>query len=136
MTSLKIGEAARLSAVPAKTIRYYEEIGLLPPSDRTEGGYRIYGGNDVEVLRFVKRARDLGFPLEQVAALLELWRDRGRSSAEVRSLAEAHVAEVERKISELESLRDTLIELVHQCHGDHRPDCPILEDLAGGHKEE
>lgn len=136
LSELKIGEAARLSDVPAKTIRYYEDIGLLPPSERSDNGYRVYGANDVEVLRFIKRGRDLGFSLDEVSSLLELWRDRSRSSADVLALAEAHIAEVERKIAELEALRSTLVHLVHRCQGDDRPECPILEDLARGPKED
>lgn len=130
MTELKIGEVARLSSVPAKTIRYYEEVGLLPPSARTRSGYRVYDSADVERLRFIKRGRDLGFSVDEVASLLALWGDRERSSADVRALAEAHIAAVERKIEELEFMRKTLVSLVHQCHGDERPECPILEDLA------
>lgn len=135
MTGMTIGQAARRSNVPAKTIRYYEDIGLLSESERAGNGYRVYQERDVDVLRFIKRARDLGFSIEQVTALLALWRDRSRSSAEVKALAEAHVAEVEKKIAELEALRRTLLGLMHDCHGDQRPDCPILDDLAGGPKE-
>ena len=125
-----IGEAARASGVSAKMIRHYEEIGLLPPAGRTAAGYRIYAAADVHRLRFVKRARDLGFSMDEIAKLLTLWNDRRRKSSEVKRLAMRHVAELERKIAELESMRGTLMKLVHHCHGNERPDCPILEDLA------
>jgi len=129
---MNIGAAARRSSVPAKTIRYYEEIGLIPKASRTESGYRDYDEQDVQILRFVHRARDLGFPVKDVAALLELWRDRSRSSAQVKSLAASHIAAIDQKIEELKSIRRTLSDLVSRCHGDDRPDCPILDDLASG----
>ncbi|HSN21924.1 MAG TPA: Cu(I)-responsive transcriptional regulator [Usitatibacter sp.] len=127
-----IGEAARASGVSAKMIRHYEEIGLVPPAGRTAAGYRVYGPSDVHRLRFVKRARELGFSMEEIGKLLALWNDRRRKSSEVKRLALEHVAELERKISELEAMRGTLMQLAHHCHGDQRPDCPILEDLARG----
>lgn len=126
-----IGEAARASGVSAKMIRHYEEIGLVPPAGRTAAGYRVYAPADVHRLQFVKRARDLGFSMAEIGKLLALWNDRRRKSAEVKRLALGHVAELERKIAELESMRATLMQLAHHCHGDQRPDCPILEDLAG-----
>jgi Cu(I)-responsive transcriptional regulator len=126
-----IGEAARASGVSAKMIRHYEGIGLVPPAGRTAAGYRVYGPADVHRLRFVKRARDLGFSMAEIGKLLALWNDRRRKSSEVKRLATRHIAELERKIGELESMRATLMQLVHHCHGDQRPDCPILEDLAG-----
>lgn len=129
---MNIGEAAAASGVSAKMIRHYEETGLVPPARRTEAGYRIYDQRDVETLRFVRRARDLGFPLDRIGALLDLWRDRGRASAEVKALALAHVAELERKAAELEAMARTLRHLSDCCHGDRRPDCPILDDLSGG----
>lgn len=129
---MNIGAAARRSSVPAKTIRYYEEIGLIPKASRTESGYRDYDEQDVQILRFVHRARDLGFPVKDVAALLELWRDRSRSSAQVKALAASHIAAIDQKIEELKSIRRTLSDLVSRCHGDDRPDCPILDDLASG----
>ncbi len=132
---LSIGQLSKESGVPSKTIRYYEEVGLLPPSARAENGYRVYGERDVDVLRFIKRARDLGFPLEHTAALLALWRDGSRASADVRALAEQHVALVEEKIAELESMKRTLVDLMERCHGDARPDCPILDDLASARQE-
>jgi Cu(I)-responsive transcriptional regulator len=112
-------------------IRHYEGIGLVPPAGRTAAGYRVYGPADVHRLRFVKRARDLGFSMAEIGKLLALWNDRRRKSSEVKRLATRHIAELERKIGELESMRATLMQLVHHCHGDQRPDCPILEDLAG-----
>ncbi len=129
---MNIGAAARRSSVPAKTIRYYEEIGLIPKASRTESGYREYDEQDVQILRFIHRARDLGFPVKDVAALLELWRDRARGSAQVKALAASHIAAIDQKIEELKSIRRTLSDLVSRCHGDHRPDCPILDDLASG----
>ena len=127
---MNIGKAASLSGVPAKTIRYYEEIGLIPKAARTEGGYRDYSQQDVDILRFIHRARDLGFPVKDVSALLALWRDRSRSSSQVKELALSHVADIDVKIEELRSIRRTLMDLAARCHGDERPDCPILDDLA------
>jgi Cu(I)-responsive transcriptional regulator len=115
-------------------IRHYEEIGLVPPAGRTAAGYRVYAPADVHRLRFVKRARDLGFSMAEIGQLLALWNDRRRKSSEVKRLAMKHVAELERKIAELESMRGTLMQLAHHCHGNDRPDCPILEDLAGGER--
>jgi MerR family gold-responsive transcriptional activator of gol and ges genes len=130
---MNIGEAAAASGVSAKMIRYYEETGLIPPAGRTGSGYRTYGPKEVQVLRFVRRARDLGFPMEKVADLLALWRDRGRASAEVKRLAEDQVAVLAQRIREMEEMKATLEHLVHACAGDERPDCPILADLGGGH---
>jgi len=127
---MNIGEAARRSGLPAKTIRYYEEIGLLRPP-RSGNGYRRYGEPEVHQLAFLHRARSLGFTIEDCRALLDLWADRERASGEVRALAEARITEIEAKIRELQTMRATLKRLVHACHGDHRPDCPILEELAG-----
>lgn len=127
---MKIGEASEQSGLPAKTIRYYEDIGLVQ-SDRQENGYRDYGKQDIHKLRFLQRSRGLGFTVEQCRTLLSLYGDPDRSSADVRALAEAHLEEIERKIRELAGMRDTLSHLVKSCHGDHRPDCPILNDLAG-----
>lgn len=127
---LTIGEVSRLTEVPTKTIRYYEETSQIPPAKRAGNGYRVYGESTVHLLRFVKRARDLGFPLENVRSLLALWSDQDRASADVRRLAKQHLQAIERKINELETLRQTLTTLVENCHGDHRPDCPILDDLA------
>jgi len=128
---VNIGQAARASGVPAKTIRYYEEIGLIPAAGRTAGGYRAYDRNEVETLRFISRARSLGFSVKDVGNLLALWRDRSRASADVKRVALDHVAEIEAKIAALEAMRRTLLDLTCKCHGDDRPDCPILEGLAG-----
>lgn len=128
---MNIGTAARASGVPAKTIRYYEEIGLIRPAGRSDGNYRVYGDLEVETLRFIRRARGLGFSVDEVAELLDLWRDRGRSSRQVKALANRHLADIDGKIAALKTMRDTLNELIQRCHGDSRPDCPILADLAG-----
>ena len=127
---MNIGQAASASGVTAKMIRYYESIGLIPTSKRTDAGYRTYSGNDVHTLRFVKRARSLGFSLEQIRELLSLWHDPARASADVKAIAEGHVAQLEQRIRELTDMRDTLSHLAHACAGDHRPDCPILQVLA------
>jgi MerR family copper efflux transcriptional regulator len=128
---MNIGQAAEASGVSAKMIRYYESMGLVPKARRTDGGYRIYTENDIHTLRFIRRARDLGFPVKQIDHLLGLWRNRRRVSADVRRIALEHVAELEQKIQELQAMRRTLQELVQHCHGDRRPECPILDDLAG-----
>ncbi len=128
---MNIGRVADQSGVTAKTIRYYESIGLIEAPDRADNGYRQYDRRDVETLRFVQRARELGFSLADVGELLALWRDKSRASADVKSMAIRHVAEMEKRIADLDSLRRTLVDLTDRCHGDDRPDCPILEDLAG-----
>jgi Cu(I)-responsive transcriptional regulator len=129
--AMTIGEAAVASGVSPKMIRYYERIGLVPPAPRRGSGYRLYGPEDVRVLRFVGRARELGFPLRTVAELLALWRDRGRSNAEVRHLARRHAEDLRRHVAELEGMIAALDHLVATCAGDGRSDCPILDDLAG-----
>ena len=134
--TLTIGETARLTGVPAKTIRYYEQIELIPRAERAANGYRLYSERAVQLLRFVKRARDLGFSIDDVGELLALWEDTARASAEVKAVARRHIARVEDKIAELQSLRRTMQDLVSRCHGDDRPDCPILDDLADGPKHE
>ena len=128
---MNIGAAARHSGVPAKTIRYYESVGLIAPAERTAAGYRVYDTRDVETLRFVQRARSLGFSVDDVGSLLALWQDRQRSSAEVKALARRRVDDIDRKIAELTEMRATLTDLMQRCHGDQRPDCPILSGLAG-----
>ena len=128
---MNIGAAARASGVPAKTIRYYEEIGLIEAAARSGGNYRVYGDSEVETLRFIQRARSLGFSVGEVAELLALWRDRSRSSRQVKALAKQHLLDIDGKIAALKTMRDTLNELIERCHGDARPDCPILADLAG-----
>jgi MerR family copper efflux transcriptional regulator len=129
---MQIGTVADRSGVPAKTIRYYESIGLIAEAGRTAGGYRVYGEHDVATLRFIQRSRGLGFSVSDVAMLLDLWHDKDRASAQVKALAKKHLEEIDRKIAELEGMRGTLVHLVERCHGDERPDCPILEDLAHG----
>lgn len=128
---MNIGEAARLSGVSVKMIRHYESIGLLPAVIRTESGYRVYRPEDVHALRFIRNARDLGFPLAEIQDLLGLWRDRARSSAEVKRLAQAHVSAIDAKVRALQAMGDTLRNLAEACHGDHRPDCPILDGISG-----
>jgi MerR family transcriptional regulator, copper efflux regulator len=128
---MNIGAIAKRTGLPAKTIRYYESIGLIPPALRSEGNYRTYGEQDLQTLKFVQRARGLGFSVKDVSRLLTLWQDRRRASAEVRRLAQDHVVEIDRKIEELKGMRRTLTHLIERCHGDSRPDCPILDDLAG-----
>lgn len=129
---MSIGKAAAASGVSAKMIRYYESIDLLAAARRTDAGYRAYTDEDVHVLRFIRRARDLGFSLADIGELLALWRDQGRASADVKGIALAHVAALERKIAELQGMADTLRTLAAHCHGDARPDCPILTDLDAG----
>ena len=127
-----IGTAARRSGVSARMVRHYEGLGLLPAVARTEGGYRQYSEADIHTLRFIKRARDLGFTMEDIGELVDLWHNRERSSARVREIAKKHLGELETRIAALQSMQQTLAHLVHCCHGDTRPDCPILDDLAGG----
>ncbi|WEF33421.1 Cu(I)-responsive transcriptional regulator [Pseudoduganella chitinolytica] len=127
---MNIGQAAAASGITAKMIRYYESIGLLPAAARTDSGYRVYGERELHVLRFIRRARKLGFSLERIAELLSLWRDDGRASADVKRVALAHVTELEERIRELTEMRDTLATLADCCHGDDRPDCPILQTLG------
>ncbi len=126
---MNIGEAAAASGVSPKMIRYYEEVGLLPSAARTASGYRSYGESDIHRFRFVRRSRDFGFSMEQIGNLLVLWADRARPSKEVKEIALAHVAGLDEKIRHLTELRDVLNHLAHQCHGDNRPECPILQDL-------
>jgi MerR family copper efflux transcriptional regulator len=127
---MNIGTVATKSGVPAKTIRYYESVGLIPSATRASNGYRTYDELDVQVLRFIQRARNLGFSVDEVANLLALWRDKGRSSARVKALALKHLARVERKIRELDTMRRAIQDLVKRCRGNDRPECPILDELA------
>ena len=129
---MRIGQSAARSGVPAKTIRYYESVGLLPQPDRTASGYRDYDEPALQRLRFVQRARSLGFSVRECANLLALYEDKQRASAEVKGLAREHVAQIDAKIAELRAMRRTLGKLIDKCHGDERPDCPILDDLAEG----
>jgi MerR family copper efflux transcriptional regulator len=128
---MNIGQAARASGVSAKMIRYYEQIGLVRPAERTDSNYRSFDARNVNELRFIRRARGLGFSVEEIANLLSLWRDRGRPSREVKAIADSHVADLEARIAEMQAMADTLRHLSHCCAGDDRPDCPILADLAG-----
>lgn len=128
---MNIGEASEASGVSAKMIRYYEEIGLVRPASRTASNYRLYGEEEVHRLRFIRRARSLGFSLEETERLLKLWDDKSRASAEVKKVALAHIVDLEEKIAAMKSMVATLTELVDCCQGDHRPNCPILADLAG-----
>ncbi len=126
---MNIGEAARASGVSAKMIRYYEQIGLIPPAARSASSYRVYSEQEVHMLRFIRRARDLGFSVDGISDLLALWRDQSRQSADVKRLALSHVADLRRKIAELEDMAATLENLARACHGNTRPDCPILSEL-------
>ena len=129
---MNIGAAAAASGVNAKMIRHYEAIGLLRPAQRRGNAYRDYGERDIHELRFIRRARRLGFSIQEIGALLALWRDRDRPSREVKRIAEAHIGELEQRIAEMQAMAKTLGELVSACHGDERPECPILDDLALG----
>ena len=125
-----IGEAAARSGVSAKMIRHYETLSLLPKVGRTASGYRQYGPREVHTLRFVRRARELGFSMVEIAALLKLWQNRRRASADVKRIALSHVADLDRRMSEMAAMKRTLESLAASCHGDDRPDCPILDELA------
>jgi MerR family gold-responsive transcriptional activator of gol and ges genes len=127
---MNIGAAAAASGVTAKMIRHYEAIGLLRPAKRRSNAYRDYGDRDIHELRFIRRARRLGFSIAEIGELLALWRDRGRPSREVKRIAEAHIGDLQARVAEMQAMANTLRELVSACHGDDRPDCPILDDLA------
>ena len=127
---MNIGQAASASGVSQRMIRHYEGIGLIPKAARRDSGYRDYDDKDLHTLRFIRRARDLGFPIEEIRRLLSLWHDQSRASADVKALALARANELRRKERELRAMRQSLEELAHSCHGDERADCPILEDLA------
>ena len=127
---MNIGEAANLSGVAPKNIRYYESIGLIGPAKRAANGYRAYDETDVRLLGFVNRARSLGFSVKEVSGLLSLYQDRARASSDVKKLALEHIEDIDRKVEELQGMRRTLKDLTDRCHGDDRPDCPILDDLS------
>ena len=132
-----IGQAAKRSGVSAKMIRHYESLGLLKVAPRSDAGYRLYDDRDIHNLRFIRRARDLGFSIKEIQQLVGLWQNRRRASSDVQRIAQSHIRALDAKIAELQSMRRTLEKLVHNCHGDARPDCPILDDLAdaSGHGE-
>jgi len=132
MEGMNIGAAAKASGISAKMIRHYEQVGLLPAAARTDAGFRRYNGSDVHTLRFIRQSRDLGFSLSEIGELVGLWQNRRRPSRLVKALAEAHIKELEQKAQELLTMKATLQHLVKCCHGDDRPECPILETLAGG----
>ncbi len=127
---VNIGEAARLSGISTRMVRHYESLGLLGEVHRTDSGYRQYSAAEVHTLRFIKRSRDMGFSMEQVAELVGLWHNRRRTSATVKRIAQSHLDELEQRIAAMQGMQRTLAHLVHCCHGDQRPDCPILDDLA------
>jgi Cu(I)-responsive transcriptional regulator len=129
---LNIGETAKASGVSAKMIRHYEAINLIGTAQRTDAGYRVYNERDVQVLQFIHRSRELGFSLEQIKTLLALWQDKHRASKDVRAMANRHIAELDAKIASMQAMRRTLETLATKCHGDERPDCPILDDLSLG----
>ena len=130
MSALNIGQAAQRSGVSAKMVRHYESLGLLPKIARTDAGYRQYGEKDVHTLRFIRRARELGFSMAEIAQLLKLWQNRRRASADVKRIALAHAADLQRRIDEMTAMQRTLERLASCCHGDARPDCPILDELG------
>ena len=127
---MRIQQASRQSGMPAKTIRFYEDIGLVRPAARSANGYRQFSDTDVRTLKFIQRARKLGFSVEDIQKLLSLWQDKKRASADVKKLALAHVNEIEARIRELESVKHAILHLADRCHGDERPECPILDELA------
>lgn len=127
---MNIGQLAKTSGVNAKLIRYYESIGLIPPAERSESNYRVYRDSDVHFLKFIKRARKLGFGIPDIQVLLSLWQDSARSSSEVKQLAQKHIRALETQMAEMQAMLNTLKRLSHDCHGDQRPECPILEELA------
>ena len=130
--TFNIGEAAQRSGVSAKMVRHYESLGLLPSVARSEAGYRRYSMREVHTLRFIRRARELGFGMEEIRVLLSLWQDRGRASREVKQVAQRHAADLQRRIDEMQAMQRTLEALAQHCHGDERADCPILDDLQAG----
>jgi MerR family transcriptional regulator, copper efflux regulator len=128
--AMNIGDVAEATGLPAKTIRYYESVGLIDPPARSGGNYRVYDERQVQTLRFIQHARQLGFSVKEVSELVALWRDKRRASADVRRMALRHLEDIDARIGELRRVRQTLQSLVERCHGDHRPDCPILDELA------
>lgn len=130
--TMNIGQAAQASGVSAKMIRHYESVGLFPQAARTDAGYRQYGDTEVHTLRFIRRARDLGFSIEQIRTLLGLWQDRKRPSRQVKALAQAHIDELDQKLQAIQAMKATLEHLMHGCRGDDRPDCPIIDQLSQG----
>lgn len=128
---VNISEAAQATGVSAKMIRHYEAIGLTPPAMRTLADYRVYSESDLHRLRFIRRARNLGFPIKQIELLLDLWNNRERASADVKRLAQARADELAERIAEMQAMQRALVDLAERCHGDGRPDCPILDDLSG-----
>lgn len=133
---VNIGEAAKRSGVSAKMVRHYEGLGLLPRVVRTDSGYRQYSEAEVHTLRFIKRARDLGFSMAEIGELVGLWQNRRRASANVRKIAQKHVDDLSQRIEAMQAMKQTLAHLVHCCHGDDRPECPILDDLANRHSRD
>lgn len=131
---MNIGEVSKLADVNSKTIRRYESLGIIPKAGRTDAGYRQYSPNDVHVLRFVKRARELGFSMKDIRQLVSLWRNKARSSGQVKSIATKHIDELQKKLNEIQSMLTTLKHLVKNCHGDQRPDCPIIDELDCYHE--
>ena len=127
---VQIGQAAQQSGVSSKMIRHYESLGLLPSIHRSDGGYRLYRNNDIHTLRFIKRARDLGFSMDDIAELVNLWQNRERSSAQVKRVAANHLQRLQDRISQLQAMERSLLQLTACCQGNDRPDCPILDDLA------
>ena len=128
---VNIGEAAKLSGVSAKMVRHYETLGLLPRVGRTDSGYRQYSQAEVHTLQFIKRSRELGFSMDEIAGLVSLWQNRRRTSASVKRIAQKHADDLAQRIEAMQAMQRTLQHLIHGCHGDDRPDCPILDDLAG-----
>lgn len=133
---MNIGEASKASGVSTKMIRHYESVGLFPEAARTEVGYRQYREREVNTLRFIRHSRDLGFSIEQIRELLGLWQNQKRPSRQVKALAQAHIEELDAKLNELQAMKATLVHLVNCCHGDDRPECPIIENLSHEHKHE
>jgi len=128
--NVNIGEAAKISGVNARLIRHYESIGIIPRASRSDSGYRVYSGSDVHILTFVKRARGLGFSMKEIKKLIGLWRNKNRTSSEIKALTLTHLTELEKKIVDLQRITKTLRHLAKRCHGDNRPECPILEELS------